>query len=163
MAVEALRPKVTGFVIHAGRDGHPELLVHWFVAHPHQLWRLPGGDIEAGETPEHALLRGLGEEAGMDHLPGLAVIRLLGVQRYYKSYLQAVVERHDYLLRVSANVPTSWTQVVRGKGPDAGSQFGFRWIGPEELAHVDSEHATWLRLDYIPEFFDLNRGRRRAG
>jgi ADP-ribose pyrophosphatase YjhB (NUDIX family) len=160
MTAEALRRKVSGFVLHPGRDGHPQLLVYWLAIHPQARWRVPGGILYEGETPEKAILRELGEAAGIDHLPGLALIRPMGVQHYYLSYMQAVVERHDFLFRVSANAQDSWTHIVRGKSEDAGAKFAFRWIGRDDLARVDPELGDWIRPDYLPEFFDFERSKK---
>lgn len=37
-----------------------------FVRHPTRGWEIPGGHLEAGESPEQALLRELKEETGIE-------------------------------------------------------------------------------------------------
>lgn len=146
-------PKVTAFVLRRSAEGRDYLLVHTFLAEPQVPWRAPGGGVEVYETPEAALWRELAEEAGLENLPGLAVVRKLGVQHYYKPYLQAAVERHDYLLRVNPAAPERWTRQVGGSGEDAGMLFGFHWIEGEAVTRMDQEHGAFVRPDYIPELF----------
>lgn len=50
------------------------LLTHWRRGHLHG-WTLPGGGIEAGEDPKHAVVREVLEETGLEARVG----RLLGV------------------------------------------------------------------------------------
>ena len=107
--------------------------------------------MEEGETPEQALHRELREETG---LTDLQFERKLGVQAYYKPFIQAQVERHDFLLWASAEVPDSWEFQVQGNGADAGDIFGFRWLDAQSLDGIDEEHRPFITPSYVPELFD---------
>jgi len=145
--------KVIAFILRRTATGRDRLLVHTFLMQPELPWRAPGGGVHGGETPEAALGRELAEEAGLEHLPELAIVRKLGVQRYFKPYLAADVERHDYLLRVGPAAPERWTQRVGGDGGDAGELFGYHWIDADAVVLMDKEHGAYVRPDYIPELF----------
>ena len=137
--------------------GFNELLVHSFADDPSLPMRLPGGGIQEQETPEQALYRELREETGLEELQ---LVRKLGVQYYYKPYIQADVERHDFLLRSLIQTPDSWEYQVGGNGDDAGAIFRFHWISPQVLANIDEEHGRFITPSYLPELFYLAQQRK---
>lgn len=112
--------------------------------------RLPGGTLEEGEEPFEGVQREVREEMG---LQTLSLIRKLGVQHYYKEYIQADVERHDYLIQAPDDMPDGFSVVVQGEGGDAGEIFHYRWLDATKLEQMDEEFRRDITPDYIPELF----------
>ena len=150
MTEERPRRKVAAFILRRNHEGRDELLAHAFESDTALPLRVPGGGINPGEEPEAALRRELLEETG---LPALELVRKLGVRHYYKPYIKADVERHDFLLRASPDLPDTWVYKVGGEGEDAGARFSFRWLGVQELDMLDEEHRPYSTLATIPELF----------
>ena len=141
--------KVAAFVIRRSNEG-VELLVHGFGHDADLPWRVPGGGINDDESLHNALFRELSEEAGIN---GATIVRALGTVRFFKTYSNKFVERHDFLLSVDQQLPAEWTYVVRGSGADAGEFFNFRWIKKEEFYRVDIELQKFLDESHLPELF----------
>ena len=142
--------KAFAYLLRRNSYGAPQLLVLSFALDSTMPLRLPGGTLHDGEDPFAGLIRELREEVGLGNV---SVIRKLGIRRYYKEYIRADVERHDYLLQAPEGLPESFSHVVQGEGGDAGEVFDYRWISSEELDRVDWEFRKAMTPDYIPEFF----------
>lgn len=64
-----------------------------YVGHGERLWTLPGGGVEHGEDPYHAVIREVEEETGY----AIEVERLLGVHSARRTYPRgrfAVADHH---------------------------------------------------------------------
>lgn len=104
------------------RDGRVLAARRTFPAEAAGRWELPGGKVEAGETPEAALVREIGEELGCavtvtGWLPGEV----------------AIGDRH---------VLTVATATLEAGDPHPHEHDEVRWLGPAELGDVD-----WLEPD----------------
>jgi 8-oxo-dGTP diphosphatase len=82
------------------------------------LWEFPGGKVEDGETPEHALIRELAEELGIDIAAGDLAPLTFASHAYPEFHLLMPL----YLCR-------SW------RGTEAAHEGQeLQWVRPEELA-----------------------------
>ncbi len=121
---------VCGLLVHARRV----LLVHRRadrVIYP-DVWDLPGGHIEIGETPEEALTRELGEE--------LAVVpRVEG---------RPVLEREDARWRLRVWRIDDWSGDVVNAAP--AEHDDIRWFtsgGVDELLRLDDDYRPMIQRE----------------
>lgn len=89
------------------------------------LWEFPGGKVEAGETPEHALVRELHEELGIDVLPRSLSAAAFASEPLGDAHLLLLL----YLCR-------EWRGI-----PEALDAEGLKWVDPAELRTLEMPPA----------------------
>ncbi len=147
--MDAVVRKAVAFIVRPQQDGTPELLVYTWLDAPDDALRLPGGTLQAGETPEVALLRELSEEVGAFQF---SIVRKLGVQRYFKSFIGKNVERHDFLVSVDEALPDGFQHADPDIPAGEPNVMQLHWIVPSQLDQVDEEHRAAINAAYVPEF-----------
>jgi 8-oxo-dGTP pyrophosphatase MutT (NUDIX family) len=97
-----IKRKAYAYIVHEGR-----LLVFRHVDSPEAGIQVPGGTMEAGETPEAAALREATEETG---LSGLKIVAFLGEQLLDASDfgLDQIHQRYFFQLSCPENPPETW-------------------------------------------------------
>lgn len=140
--------KVVGYIIQPNEKSENEIL--GFLSVPGVPYRFVGGNVDPGEEIEDALFREVEEESGLKELK---IIRKLGVRRYYKEYIDANVERHDYLLTPLNKLPEFWEHSGTGGGGDDGLVFRYKWLGKEDHRLIDPEFRDCINKEYIKELF----------
>lgn len=116
-------------------DGRGRMLIAQRPAHKHLglKWEFPGGKVEAGESPERALVREIAEELGCD----IAIGRALPCFT------------HDYGTVRIAMIPFLCSLAPGSPAPHAHEHVALRWVTPAELRDVDLAPAdvpivAWL-------------------
>ena len=125
------------------RDGKLLLVEH--ILFGRDFFNLPGGGIEAGETPEEAALRELKEETGVAG----RILRPLAIE--YKPDLESQI--YTFLVEIPEDaVP------VKGMDPELSPQeqtiIDVRWLALHEIAERDRAYLFGAGLMRVPEFHD---------
>lgn len=105
------------------------------------LWEFPGGKIEAGETPEYALVRELEEELGIETRPGC--MTPVGFNsHYYKDK-----NFHVLICLFSCRM---WRNAPRAK-----EHKDLKWVKAQELSRFDMPEANMqLRADLLTQLME---------
>lgn len=131
------------YITRLSGDGALELLV--FSQPPGQDGsmdaglQVPGGTVDASESPEEAVLREVFEEAG---LQGLRVAAKLG-ELYQGQWAHT---RHVFHLPAPAGLPDAWDHIVTGQGLDNGWVFRYRFMDLYGLPELAGDQGRWLPL-----------------
>ncbi|MNW49101.1 NUDIX domain protein [compost metagenome] len=149
MTDKKLKKKVFGFIIQSNEEGDYSLLVYHCV--PGVQFRFVGGNVDSGEELIDALFREIYEESGLNEL---TLVKKLGVQNYYKEFIDANVERHDYLLVSNKYLPQNWEHKCSGEGGDNGEVFKYQWITSDEIDQIDDEFRNHIKEEYKQDIFE---------
>ena len=113
-----IEDSATGRVLIAQRPAHKHLALKW---------EFPGGKVEAGESPEPALLRELREELGCDAL----ILRAL--PRFTHDYGTVLIEMFPFVCHLAPASPA----------PNAREHLDITWVVPANLETYDLAPADW--------------------
>jgi len=90
-------------------------------------WEFPGGKVEPGEAPNHALLRELNEELGC------TVVITRTLEPFHYDYTRVLIEMFPFVCQLAPG----------SAAPAALEHVEIRWITPAEISNFDLAPADW--------------------
>jgi len=126
-------------------DGRGRCLVAQRPAHKHLglKWEFAGGKVEAGETPQNALIREIEEELGCD------IVIEHALPRFTHDYGAVTIEMIPFVCTLASGSPV----------PHPHEHIAVRWVTDSELATLDLAAADLP----VVESYSLPGGRRPPG
>jgi ADP-ribose pyrophosphatase YjhB (NUDIX family) len=110
-----MKHKVLAYITRL-RRGALQLLVFRHRDYPEAGVQAPGGTVEPAERVEHALFREVLEESGLRP-------EQLRLEGKLNEPTDGPAIWHVFHLSALADLPDSWTHIVRGDGEDSGLAF----------------------------------------
>ena len=143
--------KAYGFVLRE-RAARLELLVFEHAGQPEAGLQVPGGTVEAGETPLEGVAREVLEESGLA-LGGWEAVATLAHEHVAGSATPGPQRWHCFATTPATPLPDSWRFEPRGSASERGLRFEYRWIalaGGAPLAGRQEEArravAAWVAV-----------------
>lgn len=134
-----IQQKAYAFITHGDH-----LLVFAHRDHPEAGIQIPGGTIEAGETPDQAVRREAFEETGLTELVFSAYLGKELVQLPERDLWQ---ERHFYHLRCEQETPSHWSHIEHfpSEGDESEIALELYWVKlPDQIPPLINAHARML-------------------
>ena len=131
--------KVFAYITHG-----TNLLVFRHPNSPEAGIQVPAGSIEAGESPEAAVMREAFEETGLN---GLKLIAYLGETTYDMSSWDGdpAQQRYFFHLELHGQAPTTWHHDETDGGKSKPIVFEFFWTRiPEDIPDLIAGHGQML-------------------
>lgn len=133
-AANSVVPSVTAAV---RNDAGDILLIHKI---DNDLWALPGGGHDAGESLTDTVVREVKEETGLD----VEVMRLVGT--YTNPHHVMAYDDGEVRQQFSLCFEAKW---VGGQPHEDGSETKeVRWVAPTDLDHLNIHTSMRLRIDH---------------
>lgn len=119
------------------RDEQGRVLLAQRPAHKHLglKWEFPGGKVELGESPEHALVREIREELGC----AIAIGR--GLPRF----------AHDYGTVAIEMIPFECTLAAGSPAPHPHEHVAIKWVRLTDCGSLDLAPADWPVLRHYDQ------------